>query len=64
MHYRLVWPEDAGAARIFEATLATFKDDREMQADLARLARACYAPERFVTLQGAPLPARVGGRAA
>lgn len=64
MHYRLVWPGDAGAARIFEATLATFKDDGEMQADLAQLASACYAPGRFVTLQGAPLPAQVGAGSA
>jgi ArsR family transcriptional regulator len=59
MHYRLVWPANAGAARIFDATLASFRDDREMRADLARLASACYAPERFVTLHGAPSPAHI-----
>jgi hypothetical protein len=29
-----------------------------MQADLTRLSRACCKPERFITLQGAPIPAR------
>jgi len=59
MHYRIRRPVDPGATSIFDATLASFRDDREMQADLAALARACYAPERFVTLQGAPLPAHL-----
>ena len=34
-----------------------YQMDREMQADLARLSRACCQPGRFVTLQGAPMPA-------
>jgi ArsR family transcriptional regulator len=59
MHYRIHRPADAGAAAIFDAVLTSFRDDREMQADLARLKNACSAPERFVTLQGAPLPAQI-----
>jgi ArsR family transcriptional regulator len=58
MHYRVEWPKDEAAAAILDAVLASFKMDREMQADVARLSRACCAPERFVTLQGAPVPAR------
>ncbi len=56
MHYRIERAEDEGAASILDATLGSFKADRAMQADLARLDRACCEPNKFVTLQGAPLP--------
>ena len=56
MHYRIERPEDAAAASILDAALESFDADREMQADLARLSRACCEPERFVTLSGAPVP--------
>ncbi|MGA2084977.1 MAG: metalloregulator ArsR/SmtB family transcription factor [Terracidiphilus sp.] len=49
MHYSMKRPEDAGAAAILDATLESFKLDREMQSDLARLCKACCEP-RFVTL--------------
>jgi len=54
MHYRIARPSDTGAAAILDATLDSFAADREMQSDLARLAR----PQRLVTLQGAPIPNR------
>jgi ArsR family transcriptional regulator len=56
MHYRIQRPSDAKAASILNATLNSFAADRAMQADLARLGQACCAPQRFVTLQGAPTP--------
>jgi ArsR family transcriptional regulator len=56
MHYRIERPADAGAAAILDAALDSFRSDREMQADLAQLDRACCQPEGFVTLAGAPLP--------
>jgi ArsR family transcriptional regulator len=56
MHYRIKRPTDAGAAAILDATLISFRDDREMQSDLARLGKACCDPRRLVTLQGAPMP--------
>jgi ArsR family transcriptional regulator len=59
MHYRLETPADAAGAAILRTTLESLKADREMQSDLVRLGKACCAPERFVTLQGAPAPARV-----
>jgi ArsR family transcriptional regulator len=62
MHYRLETPADAAAAAILRTTLESLEADREMQSDLARLNRACCAPQRFVTLQGAPAPARVESR--
>jgi ArsR family transcriptional regulator, arsenate/arsenite/antimonite-responsive transcriptional repressor len=56
MHYRIVMPPNEGAAKVLRETLAWLKEERTMQADLMRLTRACCAPEKFVTLQGAPLP--------
>ena len=56
MHYRIQRPSDVRAASILNATLNSFATDRAMQADLARLGQACCAPQRFVTLQGAPVP--------
>ncbi|MGA9668120.1 MAG: metalloregulator ArsR/SmtB family transcription factor [Terracidiphilus sp.] len=57
MHYRIVRPTDPGAVAILDATLESFKQDREMQLDRTRLAKACCEPQVFVTLQGAPIPA-------
>ena len=56
MHYRIAMPPHEGAAQILRQTLATLKNEKKMQADHIRLARECCAPEKFVTLQGAPLP--------
>jgi ArsR family transcriptional regulator len=56
MHYRIVMPPNEGAVKVLRETLAWLKEERTMQADRARLSRACCAPEKFVTLQGAPLP--------
>jgi ArsR family transcriptional regulator, arsenate/arsenite/antimonite-responsive transcriptional repressor len=58
MHYRIERPLDAGAAAILEAALKSLKTDARMQADLARLKQACCEPQQFVSLQGAPVPAR------
>ena len=59
MHYRIERPTDTGAASILDATLSSFKGSREMQTDLAILGQACCEPQRFVALQGAPLPVLV-----
>ena len=56
IHYRIERPADSRAASILDVTLKSFATDREMQADLARLGKACCEPQRFVTLQGAPVP--------
>lgn len=56
MHYRIVMPPNAGAARVLRETLAWLKGEKSMQADRARLTRACCARDKFVTLQAAPLP--------
>ena len=56
MHYRIERPDDARAVSILDATLQSLKSDKDMQADLARLGKACCEPQKFVTLQGAPIP--------
>jgi ArsR family transcriptional regulator len=60
MHYSIERPGDARANAVLDAALLSLKADREMQSDLARLGRACCEPQRFVTLQGAPVPDEVG----
>ena len=59
MHYSIEHPPDPIAAAILDAALASLKSDSQMQADLARLGQACCEPQRFVALQGAPLPIKV-----
>jgi ArsR family transcriptional regulator len=59
MHYSIEQPSDARAAAILDATLMSFKSDRQMQEDLTRLGKACCEPQRFVALHGAPVPARL-----
>jgi ArsR family transcriptional regulator len=59
MHYRIERPSDVGTAAILDATFESFKANREMQSDKARLGQACCEPQRFVMLQGAPLPITV-----
>jgi ArsR family transcriptional regulator len=56
MHYRIVMPPNQGAAQVLQQTLAWLKEERTMQEDRARLAKACCSPAKFVALQGAPLP--------
>lgn len=60
MHYRVVMPPHAGAAQVLRQTLAALAGEKAMQTDRARLAKACCAPQKFVTLESAPIPATVG----
>ena len=59
MHYKIVVPSHAGAARILRETMAVLREEKGMQADLARLSKACCAPQKVPALEGAPLPAAV-----
>jgi ArsR family transcriptional regulator len=62
IHYRLAVPKDKTAAAILRATLEHLRERPDMRQDLAKLTRACCAPQDFVRLQNAPaveLPARV-----
>jgi ArsR family transcriptional regulator len=58
MHYRIVMPPHIGASQILRRTLDTLKEEKAMQADRARLTKACYSPAKYA-LDGAPLPASV-----
>lgn len=61
MHYRIVMPPNAGAAQVLRQTLAWLSEDRAMQADRARLSKACCSPAKFVTLHSAPRPVALNG---
>ncbi|MGO8717613.1 MAG: ArsR/SmtB family transcription factor [Acidobacteriaceae bacterium] len=56
MHYRIVMPPNIGAAQVLRQTLAWLKEDRKMQADQARLSKACCSPKKFAALEGVPTP--------
>ena len=56
MHYSIIQPSEAGAARVLSETLSVLREDRKMQADGARLEKACCAPQKRSGLEGAPLP--------
>jgi ArsR family transcriptional regulator len=56
MHYKIVVPANAGAARILREALSVIGEEKAMQVDLARLGKACCAPQRVLALEGAPLP--------
>jgi ArsR family transcriptional regulator len=56
MHYRIVVPKHAGAARILSETLSVLSEDKAMQADLARLSKACCVPQKLTALERVPLP--------
>jgi ArsR family transcriptional regulator len=58
MHYRIVMPPHIGAAMILRQTLEWLKEDKAMQADRARLAKACCSPAKYALLEGAPPPIR------
>ncbi|HEX4005734.1 MAG TPA: metalloregulator ArsR/SmtB family transcription factor [Acidobacteriaceae bacterium] len=60
MHYRIVMPPHNGAAQILRQTLSALDEEKPMQADRARLTKACCAPKKFAALEGAPLPVALG----
>ncbi|HEY6445386.1 MAG TPA: metalloregulator ArsR/SmtB family transcription factor [Acidobacteriaceae bacterium] len=59
MNYRIVPPSHTGAERVLRETLAVLRDEKAMQADLARFTKACCAPRKRSALHGAPLPLSV-----
>ena len=63
MHYRIVEPADADAARVLRDTLAWLGNDPEMQRDRERLVKVCCAPQLPVRIQGAPRPVTVTANA-
>ncbi|MDE3104133.1 MAG: ArsR family transcriptional regulator, partial [Acidobacteriota bacterium] len=59
MHYRIVMPPHIGATQILRQTLDWLKEDKAMQADKARLTKACCSPSKYPALEGAPLPTAI-----
>jgi ArsR family transcriptional regulator len=57
MHYRIVEPTDADAARVLQDVLSWLANDQEMQRDRERLIKVCCAPQLPISIQGAPRPA-------
>src|SRR5690349_19528164 len=56
MHYRITPPEHPAARRAFEAIVATFADDVDLQKDLETLASAVCSPRVPEQLRRAPRP--------
>ncbi len=56
IHYRIMLPAHAGAARILRDTLGWMKEDQSMKDDRTRLASACCALHKYEALQSAPIP--------
>jgi ArsR family transcriptional regulator len=56
MHYRIVTPPNEGAAKVLQQTLQWLSEEKAMQSDRGKLTKACCTPEKFVALQGAPVP--------
>src|ERR1700744_2581640 len=61
MHYRIQMPPHIGASQILRQTLDPLKEDKAMQADRARLGKACCSPAKYA-LDCAPLPVAVSGQ--
>jgi ArsR family transcriptional regulator len=56
MHYKLAFPPHLGAERILRQTLDWLREERTSISDRAKLTKMCCAPEKYVTLAGAPKP--------
>ena len=56
MHYRIAMPPNEGAATVLRQILESFREEKTMQADRAKLSKACCAPKKFSALEGAPQP--------
>ncbi len=59
MHYRMLPQADEATTSILTAVLASLSNDKQMQADRAKLDRACCAPQKLVMPEGAPRPVPV-----
>jgi ArsR family transcriptional regulator len=59
VHYRICPPTDAEVAAILAAVMTSLRNDKQMQADLARLDRACCAPQKLSVPGDAPCPVTI-----
>jgi len=56
MHYRVVEPTDADAARVLKDVMSWLANDQDMQRDRERLIKVCCAPQLPISIKGAPRP--------
>jgi ArsR family transcriptional regulator len=56
MHYRIVAPDDSGAAQVLNDVMTWLASDQEMQRERERLVKICCAPQLPVRIQAAPRP--------
>ena len=56
MHYRVVEPADADAARVLKEVMSWLANDQDMQRDRERLIKVCCAPQLPISIKGAPRP--------
>ena len=56
IHYRIVSPDDPGAASVLKDVMSWMAGDQEMQHDRERLIKVCCAPQLPIKIQGAPRP--------
>ncbi|HET6852743.1 MAG TPA: metalloregulator ArsR/SmtB family transcription factor [Pyrinomonadaceae bacterium] len=62
IHYRVVEPADADAARILKEVMSWLANDPEMQRDRDRLVKVCCAAQLPVSIQSAPRPLSLATR--
>ncbi len=55
VHYRIVWPEDAGARRVMEAALDWLAARDDMRLDLEKYETVCCTPELLVQIARTPI---------
>lgn len=59
IHYRLATLNDPKAERTVKDAIAWTHESAQAKRDLARFKVACCQPQKFVTLQGAPVPTSI-----
>ena len=57
MHYRVMEPENADAARVLKDVMSWLANDKQMQREREKLEKVCCAPQLPVRIQSAPRPA-------
>jgi ArsR family transcriptional regulator len=57
VHYRMARLNDTIARRILDDAMAWTRELTQAKRDLAKFKVACCQPQKFVSLEGAPLPA-------
>src|SRR5881398_1948948 len=57
MHYRVMEPENADAARVLKDVMSWLAKDKQMQREREKLEKVCCAPQLPVRIQSAPRPA-------